>query len=277
MEHQIAVYWDFENIHAAVYENSGEQVKPYRETFFERQPEAVSIAAIMEYVSSQGTVCLNRAYANWEPMRKYSRPLQEWSVDLIQLYPASKSGKNAADIRLSIDIIEDMASHPHIDTIVLIAGDSDFIPVVRKVREKGRRIIGIAEQKSTNSNLVKSCHEFKFYKTLVGQVKAGAEPAPAADETPRAAGLTLKQAQKLAEAAMGRVMAQSGEPSVHKSALKQMMLRLDPSFDESVYQFSSFTAFIKSCSNRLVEESDQQLRLKNGDMPPASKTQTAPG
>ena len=64
MEHQIAVYWDFENIRAAVHENSGTQVEPYRETFFKPQPEAVSIPANMEYISSEGTVCLNRAYAN---------------------------------------------------------------------------------------------------------------------------------------------------------------------------------------------------------------------
>jgi uncharacterized LabA/DUF88 family protein len=264
MEHQIAVYWDFENIHAAVYENSGEAVDPYRDTFFKPQPEAVSIAAIMEYISSKGTVCLNRAYANWEPMRKYARRLQEWSVDLIQLYPAGKSSKNGADIRLSIDIIEDMARLPHIDTIVLIAGDSDFIPVVRKIREKGRRVIGISEQKSTNPNLVKSCHEFKFYKTLTARIKADADAAPTAEDSTKAPGLSLKQAKGLAKSAMLSSMKNSGEPTVTKGALKNMMLRLEPSFDESLYQFSSFTDFIKACSDWLMEEPGQQLRMRNG-------------
>ena len=271
MEHQIAVYWDFENIHAAVYENSGTPVEPYRETFFKPQPEAVSIAAIMEYISSEGTVCLNRAYANWEPMRKYARRLQEWSVDLIQLYPAGKSSKNGADIRLSIDIIEDMARLPHIDTIVLIAGDSDFIPVVRKIREKGRRIIGIAEQKSTNPNLVKCCHEFKFYKTLAARVKESIEPGPAADDSPKSPGLSLKQTKGLAKTAMQNTMKQSGESFVSKGTLKNMMLRLDPSFDESLYQFSGFTDFIKSCSDWLVEEPGQQLRMRNGEAGAQSK------
>ena len=271
MEHQIAVYWDFENIHAAVYENSGEQVEPYREIFWKAQPEAVSIAAIMEYISSEGTVCLNRAYANWEPMRKYARRLQEWSVDLIQLFPAGKSAKNGADIRLSIDIIEDMARLPHIDTIVLIAGDSDFIPVVRKIREKGRRVIGIAEQKSTNPNLVKCCHEFKFYKTLAARLKADADPAPTAEDGSKAPGLTLKQAKALAKSAMQNAMKQSGEAAVSKGTLKNLMLRLEPSFDESLYQFSSFTDFIKACSDWLVEEPGQLLRMKNAEAGSQSK------
>ena len=197
-------------------------------------------------------------------MRKYARRLQEWSVDLIQLFPAGKSGKNGADIRLSIDIIEDIARLPHIDTIVLIAGDSDFIPVVRKIREKGRRIIGNAEQKSTNPNLVKCCHEFKFYKTLAARLKESTEPAPATDDSPKSPGLSLKQAKALAKSAMQSAMKQGGESFVPKSALKQMMLRLDPSFDESLYQFSSFTDFIKSCSDWLVEEAGQQLRMKSG-------------
>jgi hypothetical protein len=265
MEHQIAVYWDFENIHAAVLATTEPPpAKPYRETFFQPQPKAVSIAAIMEYISSEGTVCLNRAYANWKPMSKYAPSLQEWSVDLIQLYPATKSAKNGADIRLSIDIIEDMARLPHIDTIVLIAGDSDFIPVVRKVREKGRRIIGIAEQKATNPNLVKSCHEFKFYKALADRHTPPVEPAAsasAADEAPKAPGLTLKQARALAKTAMQNAMKQSCEPTVLKSVLKNMMLRLDPSFDESLYQFSSFTDFLKTC-DWLTEEPGQLLKLK---------------
>jgi len=163
----VAVYWDFENIHASLCARLNGP-SWYKDNVFTKQPHLVDINSIMQYVAELGNVNINRAYANWSFLHTYSFDLQNYSVDLIQLFPRGRHGKNGADIRLSIEILEDLAINSHIDIVVFIGGDSDYIAVAQKVRQKGKIIIGIGVQESTNQYWVKSCNELKYYSSSIG-------------------------------------------------------------------------------------------------------------
>jgi len=260
----VAVYWDFENIHASLC-NRINGVSWYRDNMFTKQPHLVDINSIMQYIAELGDVNINRAYANWSFFHAYSYDLQNHSVDLIQLYPRGRFGKNGADIRMSIDIIEDLTTNPHIDRVVLVGGDSDYISVAQKVRQKGKNIIGIGVQETTNQYWVKSCNEFKFYSSLLvksSQIKdLEAEGYEIED---------IESAKALLKRAVEAGLASSGQDHVLRAALKPLLQRFDPSFDESNYGFRSFTAFLEQCTDIIdiaAGEHDHVIRLKSGQRP----------
>ena len=126
--------------------------------------------SIMEFIAALGLVNINKAYADWSSFYKYSPSLQEFSIDLVQLFPRGRHGKNGSDIRMSIDVIEDLSLHQHLDTIVVIGGDSDYIAIAQKVRQRGKTIIGIGVKETTNQYWIKSCNEFKFYSGILVRV-----------------------------------------------------------------------------------------------------------
>ena len=165
----VAIYWDFENLHAALAEaklGEGWYGKP--DSRFKPQEPLIDVAAIINLAASFGPVAINRAYCNWQYFGRYRDALLQCAVELIQLFPPGASTKNGADIRLCLDAIEDMLRFDHIGTIVIIAGDSDFMPVAQKIKAAGRAVIGIGSRNSTNRHWAKSCHEFRYYETLTG-------------------------------------------------------------------------------------------------------------
>ena len=180
-EPSVAIYWDFENIHASVMTvakgaNWFADLKSGRlET---RDTAVVDVAAVMQYASTLGEVVINRAYANWSFLWAYTPQLNTYSMDLVQLFPIGKNAKNGADIRLSLDIAEDLVTHPHIDYVLLVSGDSDFIAIAQRVRRRHKRIIGLGVERSTNRYWQMACNEFKLYHTIVAQYGVDdAEPA----------------------------------------------------------------------------------------------------
>lgn len=255
---QIGVYWDFENIHASVYEAlRGKQ--SYSKGKYTRQPAIVNIPAIMEYIAGQGEISVNKAYANWGPFNTYKNDFLEFTIDLIQLFPRGAFSKNGADIRMSIDIIEDINLNPHINCYVLIGGDSDYISVAQKVRQKGKYMIGIGAQESSNQYWVKACNEFKFYKTLVAKAEGISEA-----DAPQFS--NLENDKDLLVRAMKQLIAKSDDDHVHKAALKPMMTRLDPTFDEGNYGYDSFSKFIADVPDILEivpGKHDHLLRLRH--------------
>jgi uncharacterized LabA/DUF88 family protein len=243
MDKRVAVYWDFENIHASLCTIKFDS-NWYKDNRQSQQSHLVDINAIMEYVAGLGQVNINKAYANWSWLYNYNFDLQDHSVDLVQLFPRGQHGKNGADIRMAIDIIEDVTLHSHITTVVVVGGDSDYISIAQKVRQRGRSIIGIGVKETTNQYWAKSCNEFKFYSSLL--VKSS---SIAALETMDYESSDIAEAKYLLRKAISRLISQSGESSVKKAAVKPMMQRLEPSFDESNYGFSSFTNFLDACKD----------------------------
>jgi NYN domain/OST-HTH/LOTUS domain len=186
------------------------------------------------------------------------------AVELIQLFPPGASAKNGADIKLCLDATEDISRFAHIGTVIIVGGDSDFMPVAQKIKAAGRTLIGIGNRKNTNRHWAKSCHEFRYYDTLI--------EAPAAEDALRAAGekeaAPLPPADPAAEMLKRAVRLLSetkGEAWVNKGSVWHMIKRLDPTFATKDHGHASFAEMVKAL-DAVVEirkgESDHMLRLR---------------
>ncbi|MFT6590266.1 MAG: uncharacterized LabA/DUF88 family protein [Rhodoferax sp.] len=168
----VALYWDFENLHASLSEarwGEGSYNKP--DGRFKAQEPLIDVAAIMRMAATLGPIAINRAYCNWQFFGRYREALLQGALELIQLFPPGASAKNGADIRLCLDACEDLARFAHIGTVVIVGGDSDFMPLAQKIRATGCTVIGVGDRKSTNPHWAKSCHVFEYYETLIDPVQ----------------------------------------------------------------------------------------------------------
>ncbi len=184
-EASVAIYWDFENVHAAAMtiEHGRDWFDRQRDKKLDiRETKVLDIAAVMQYASTLGEVVINRAYANWTNFWPYAEALNGYSMDLVQLFPIGMNAKNGADIRLSLDIAEDLHTHGHIDIVILVSGDSDFISIAQRVRRRHKRIVGLGVEGTSNRYWQMACNEFKFYHTVVAQHGAPVEDDDDDDE-----------------------------------------------------------------------------------------------
>ena len=190
---RVAVYLDFDNIVLSWYDrvhgrNSFGRDR-HRIAEDPSEPEiaarleaaAVDVGAIIDYASSFGTLVLTRAYADWSsPMNaQYRSQLVARAVDLVQLFPAAAYAKNGADIRLAVDAVEDMFRLADLTHVVIVAGDSDYVPLAQRCKRLGRYVVGIGVAGSTAKSLTAACDEFASYDTL-----PGVEPAADAADRP---------------------------------------------------------------------------------------------
>ncbi len=284
---RVAVYLDFDNIVISwfdrvhgrnAYSKDRQRIaeNPNDPEVEARLKEAmIEVGAIIDYAASFGTLVLTRAYADWSsPVNaEYRSQLVARAVDLVQLFPAAAYAKNGADIRLAVDAVEDMFRLSDLTHVVLVAGDSDYVPLAQRCKRLGRYVIGVGVAGSTAKSLAAACDEFESYDSLPGvsrpaQKKAAPAPAEAEDETPaktRAASRSRakkKPAEQDAEATqlsdqdeatellqralrLGHDKADADE-WLHSSAVKTHMRRMDPSFSEKGLGYRSFSDFLKS-------------------------------
>ena len=162
----VALYWDFENLHASLCEEQdpGSYARP--DNRFKPQEPLVDIQAVVDVAASFGPIAINRAYCNWQFFGRYRDALMQNSIELLQLFPPGGTAKNGADIRLALDAVEDVGRFPHIATVIVVAGDSDFMPLAQKVKAAGRRLVGVGTRQATNRHWATSCHEFQYYETI---------------------------------------------------------------------------------------------------------------
>lgn len=262
----VALYWDFENLHASLSEarhGEGSYAKP--DGRFKVQDPLVNVRAVIELAASYGPVAINRAYCNWQFFGRYRDALLQGSVELIQLFPPGQSAKNGADIKLCLDAAEDIARFAHIGTVLIVGGDSDFMPVAQKIKAAGRTLVGVGTRRSTNRHWARSCHDFRYYDSLVDDEippeAAGSNVAAVAPpvRTPQdeANSTILRAITLLAEA--------QGDPWVNKAPIFKMVKRLDPTFDPKEFQFTTFSAMLNALAPASITirqgEFDQQVRV----------------
>jgi hypothetical protein len=274
---RVAVYLDFDNIVISRYDqvhgrNSFQRDKA-RGLDPDRQARAtVDVAAILDFASSFGTLVLTRAYADWsaDVNAGYRGQLVARAVDLVQLFPAAAYGKNGADIRLAVDAVEDMFRLPDLTHVVVVAGDSDYIPLAQRCKRLGRYVVGIGVAGASSRALAAACDEFVIYDSLPGV--PALEPEPAAADAEAEAKASKRRAgrakpaqpdepeppdpQAAATALLTRALQIGLEKDdvdwLHNSAVKAQMKRMDPSFSERSLGFRSFSDFLRSRSD-LVE------------------------
>lgn len=250
----VGVYWDFENIHASLFERAHGR-DTWRDQRNMKAEWIVDVKAVMSFVASIGTVAINRAYNNWQYFASYRHDFHEHSIDLVQLFP--RGMKNGADIRLVLDVMEDIQFFPHLSHIIVVGGDSDFISLAQKVQKTGRTIIGIGVRETTNQFWVRCCNEFKFYDMLE------AAPVARADDRAEVRGLLLRA---LRSARLAR-----GDDLVPKATLKIVMRRLDPSFDEARFGFASFSDFVEAFPDDLEHVRNDSGGLVRERVPPLGR------
>ncbi|BEU49743.1 NYN domain-containing protein [Ralstonia pseudosolanacearum] len=259
----VAIYWDFENLHAGLVEGKyGEGTYAKQDNRFKPQEPLVDVQALVELGSSFGPVAINRAYCNWQFFGRYRDALLQSAVELIQLFPPGASAKNGADIKLCLDATEDISRFDHIGTVIIIGGDSDFMPVAQKIKAAGRTLIGIGNRKNTNKHWAKSCHEFRYYDSLVEPISTeDAKPVIAEDAPPPPQNLAAEILRRAI-----RLLAESkGDAWVHKANVWPMIKRLDPTFDPKDHGYTSFGEMLKAL-DAVVEvkkgDKDHLLRLR---------------
>ena len=168
----VALYWDFENLHASLCEARQEGAYSKQDNRFRVQEPLIDIQAVVDLAASFGPIAINRAYCNWQYFSRYRDALLQSAVELIQMFPPGGSAKNGADIKLCLDAVEDMGRFAHIGTLIIVSGDSDFMPLSQKVKAAGRTLMGVGTRQNTNRHWAKSCHEFRYYDNLVESLDA---------------------------------------------------------------------------------------------------------
>ena len=248
----VALYWDFENLHASLCEARQEGAYSKQDNRFRVQEPLIDIQAVVELAASFGPIAINRAYCNWQYFSRYRDALLQCAVELIQLFPPGGSAKNGADISLCLDAMEDMGRFGHIGTVIIVGGDSDFMPVSQKVKAAGRSLIGIGTRKSTNRHWAKSCHAFHYYESLLAPEPQATQPTqPLAEDA--AAGLLTRAIRLLAQA--------QGDAWVSPQAVWQMIRRLDSTFDPKEHGHANFPAMLSAFDAMLEVSQDGQAPL----------------
>jgi hypothetical protein len=268
----LAIYWDFENIHASLGNLRHDDKNWYRRHRGEAQPEIVQIEVVMEYAASIGDVNINRAYGNWITFANYAANLQRHAIDLVQLFDRGPHGKNGADIRLAIDVIDDVLRHDQIGTVLVVGGDSDYIAIAQRVRARGLRVVGIGVDGATNPYWIHSCTEFKLYDVLASRSAPTAIVQQAVPFTPTGeanvplaaepdAPMLNRRAHVLLRRAMTALTDESSSNAVKATTVKQTMLRLDPSFDQTRCGFRTFRDFLAGAESIVTVSAAQHDAL----------------
>ena len=242
-EQSVALYWDFENLHASLSEARQEGAYSKQDNRFRVQEPLIDIQAVVELAASFGPIAINRAYCNWQYFSRYRDALLQCAVELIQLFPPGGSAKNGADIRLCLDAMEDMGRFAHIGTVIIVGGDSDFMAVSQKVKAAGRSLVGVGTRASTNRHWAKSCHEFRYYDNLVDALPVQSVPLQGPDGE-AAMDIFMRAIRLLAQA--------KGEAWVSPQAIWQMIRRLDSTFDPNEHGHANFPAML-AAFDRLLE------------------------
>ncbi|KVL24840.1 NYN domain-containing protein [Burkholderia ubonensis] len=234
----MAVFCDFENVALGV-----------RDAKYEK----FDIKPVLERLLLKGSIVVKKAYCDWDRYKGFKASMHEASFELIEIPHVRQSGKNSADIRLVVDALDLCYTKSHVDTFVIISGDSDFSPLVSKLRENAKKVIGVGVKQSTSDLLVANCDEFIFYDDLVReqqralakreQQRAGNGGAKRPDEPSRKPELEVRRTEAIALAVETFDALASERDDVGKiwaSVLKSAIKRRKPDFNESYYGFRAF-------------------------------------
>ncbi len=248
----MAVFCDFENVALGV-----------REAKYDR----FDIGKVLERLLLKGSIVVKKAYCDWDRYTEFKAPMHGASFELIEIPHLRQSGKNSADIRMVVDALDLCYTKAHVDTFVIVSGDSDFSPLVSKLRENDKTVIGVGVKKSTSDLLVSACDEFIYYDDLVREQKprrAPAQPkkkpeskAPSPRPAPKADGGADKEQEALElvlETIDALVDERGDEEKIWGSMVKQALKRRNPGFNESYYGFRSFNELLEEARARHLLE-----------------------
>ncbi len=247
----MAVFCDFENIALGV-----------RDARYDK----FDIKRVLERLLLKGPIVVKKAYCDWGRYSEFKAPMHEAAFELIEIPHVRQSGKNSADIRMVVDALDLCYTKSHVSTFVLITGDSDFSPLVSKLRENDKQAIGVGVKNSTSDLLIANCDEFIYYDDLVREPpKPKRAPAPKARVGARAKSVTDEDAKKqeaielVLETIEALFSERGAEEKIWGSMVKQTLKRQRPGFNEAYYGFRSFSRLLEEAASRgLIEVEEDE-------------------
>ncbi len=236
----LAVFCDFENVALGVREAKYAQF---------------DMDKVLERLLLKGSIVVKKAYCDWERYKEFKPAMHAASFEMIEIPHLRQSGKNSADIRMVVDALDLCYTKEHVDTFVIVSGDSDFSPLVSKLRENAKTVIGVGVKNSSSDLLINNCDEFIYYDDLVRQdeqkrraAKKRREAAPAGEDK-------KQEAYDVVLETLNALIAERGaEEKIWGSMVKQALKRRKPGFNESYYGFRAFSD--------LLEEMQQKALIK---------------
>ena len=243
----MALFCDFENVALGVRDAKYAQF---------------DIKKVLERLLLKGSIVVKKAYCDWDRYKEFKATMHEAAFELIEIPHVRQSGKNSADIRMVVDALDLCYTKAHVDTFVIISGDSDFSPLVSKLRENNKLVIGVGVKDSTSNLLSDNCDEFIFYDDLVRAQeakkkqaikKAAAKPAaskakpaePASEDDKR-----LDALEFLVETVEALIAERGSDEKLWGSMVKPTMQRRRPGFNESYYGYRSFKELVEDAEKR---------------------------
>jgi uncharacterized protein (TIGR00288 family) len=250
----LAVFCDFENIALGVHD---------------AKYDLFDIRKVLEKLLLKGSIVVKKAYCDWARYKTFKPAMHEAAFELIEIPHVRQSGKNSADIRMVVDALDLCYTKPHVDTFVIVSGDSDFSPLVSKLRENNKTVIGVGVKNSSSDLLIANCDEFIYYDDLVRAkparartarrtTRSAAKAAGPESPAPAAAKESAKSGDPKVEEALDLIMETleaiaedrgSGE-KIWGSMVKQTLKRRRPGFNESFYGFRSFNGLLEEAAKR---------------------------
>jgi len=216
------------------------------------------VKRVLERLLLKGNIVVKKAYCDWDRYKEFKGAMHETAFELIEIPHVRMSGKNSADIRMVVDALDLCYTKSHVDTFVLITGDSDFSPLVSKLRENDKTVIGVGVKSSSSDLLIANCDEFIYYDDLVREkAKRPARKKTPSATTPEAAKAPASETDKKQEAldlvleTIEALFAERGaEDRIWGSMVKQALKRRKPGFNESYYGFRSFGKLLEEAQAR---------------------------
>tara|TARA_R110000796_G_scaffold40637_3_gene100620 strand:- start:22 stop:834 length:813 start_codon:yes stop_codon:yes gene_type:complete len=242
----MALFCDFENVALGVKD---------------AKYAAFDIQKVLERLLLKGNIVVKKAYCDWARYKEFKAPMHEAAFELIDIPHVRMSGKNSADIRMVVDALDLCYTKAHVDTFGIISGDSDFSPLVSKLRENNKLVIGVGVKNSTSDLLTSNCDEFIYYDDLVRDTKKpgkskGGQPVSKSstkkaddDEDRRLEGLDL-----VAETVEALFQERGEEEKVWGSMVKQALKRRKPGFNESYHGYRTFKELLEDAQKRGILE-----------------------
>ncbi|MBA1145797.1 NYN domain-containing protein [Ectothiorhodospiraceae bacterium WFHF3C12] len=248
----MALFCDFENIALGV-----------RDANYAK----FDIGRVLERLLLKGNIVVKKAYCDWDRYKTFKPDMHEASFEMIEIPHVRQSGKNSADIRMVVDALDLCYTKAHVDTFVIISGDSDFSPLVSKLRENNKVVIGVGVKSSTSDLLIANCDEFIFYDDLIradekkrkgrqrsGKKKTGEAAAGGTTKKDTEADKTQEALDEVLETVEALFAERGEEETMWGSMVKQALKRRKPGFNESYYGFSSFSRLLEEAKKRKLLE-----------------------
>jgi uncharacterized protein (TIGR00288 family) len=232
----LALFCDFENVALGVREAKYAQF---------------DIARVLERLLLKGSIVVKKAYCDWERYKEFKAPMHAAAFELIEIPHVRQSGKNSADIRMVVDALDLCYTKAHVDTFVIISGDSDFSPLVSKLRENDKEVIGVGVKNSSSDLLISNCDEFIYYDDLVREDEHKRRAAKKRKESGTAGSDKQQEAFDLVIETLQALRTERGPGErIWGSMVKQALKRRKPGFNESYYGYRAFSDLLEEAEKK---------------------------